>query len=294
MRESLEFLLWLFNAHDPAHVGREDFDGPHGENLRVFQNAGFIASEPCMNPVPSCPHCLRGTPYPIDVKYFCLECGSEVDRRDLWLWRLDSESFLKWISPALGLDGVPERIDAGLWRMGVFGDSAAVTECFYLRGDQPTERALRRLRAFRSVLIFHGKAEEPDIPGTPARIVSLIEFITVRDGHPRCPPLASFLRHGGRVHFDPDSGAVYAGDVSLGRIDHGTREFHLMALRQNLWVSDEKTKRLLREKIASWDIPRSRWSYHASSEPGVPQDAYPDDPQSRREVQVLCLRRGPT
>ncbi len=66
------------------------------------------------------------------------------------------------------------------------------------------------------------------------------------------------------------------------------------ALRQNLWVLDLKRKRPLREKIASWDIPRSRWSYHASSTPGMPQDAYPDDPQSRREVQVLHLRRRPT
>ena len=48
----------------------------------------------------------------------------------------------------------------------------------------------------------------------------------------------------------------------------------------------------LRENIASWGIPWSRWSYHASSKPGVPQDAYPDDPQSRREVQVIRLRRA--
>src|SRR3954465_2029674 len=61
------------------------------------------------------------------------------------------------------------------------------------------------------------------------------------------------------------------------------------ALPLNLW----KRERPLRERIASWDTPRSQWSYHASLRPGVPQDAYPDDPQSRREVQVFRLRRGP-
>src|SRR5512135_515777 len=48
----------------------------------------------------------------------------------------------------------------------------------------------------------------------------------------------------------------------------------------------------LREGNASWDSARPRWSYHASSGPGVPQDAHPDDPQSGREVQVVRLRRG--
>jgi hypothetical protein len=48
-----------------------------------------------------------------------------------------------------------------------------------------------------------------------------------------------------------------------------------------------KEEYALRERIASWDTLRSRWSYDASSVPGVPQDAYPDDPQSSRKVQVV-------
>jgi hypothetical protein len=83
----------------------------------------------------------------------------------------------------------------------------------------------------------------------------------------------------------------YAGDRDVAEglertIADKELELEKLALPQNLWKRD----RPLRERIASRDTPRSQWSYHASSRPGVPQDAYPDDPQSRREVQVVRLQ----
>src|SRR5467141_4021349 len=53
-----------------------------------------------------------------------------------------------------------------------------------------------------------------------------------------------------------------------------------------------ENKSALRGRIASWDTLRPRWSYHASSKPGAPQDAYPDDPQSGREVRLFRRIRG--
>src|SRR4051812_12125435 len=81
---------------------------------------------------------------------------------------------------------------------------------------------------------------------------------------------------------------VSSGPLEIGLTNKHRQRLRKTALPQNPW----KSERPLRERIASWDTPRSRWSYHASSEPGAPQDAYPDGPQSRREVQVVRLLRG--
>src|SRR4051812_13469246 len=53
----------------------------------------------------------------------------------------------------------------------------------------------------------------------------------------------------------------------IGRLKMELEWVKKKALPQNLW----KRERPLREGIASPGTPRSRWSYHASSRPGVPQ-----------------------
>src|SRR5262245_5581192 len=63
MSTSLEFLVGLLEQAAPIQIDWEDFQGVHGDILRSCQEAGVVASDPLVHPVPSCPHCCEGVPY---------------------------------------------------------------------------------------------------------------------------------------------------------------------------------------------------------------------------------------
>jgi hypothetical protein len=229
MRHGLEFLLGLLDERSPASLSREEIEGPHAGAIRLFRSMGFLGSEPSMNPVASCPHCLAGTPYPLGARYRCSRCGSEVDIRDLQLWRLDGDAFLRWLASALSLQGGVERIDDSLWRLGTGESLGHPIECFFLRGPSLAEFAHRRLTAYRSALVLHGKPARPEVAGFTGPILALAEILDASGESLRVSPLASLLRRGGAVSFDRQSGELRAGDVPIGRIPPGTREYHLVA-----------------------------------------------------------------
>jgi len=237
MRHGLESLLRLLDSAHPADASGEEFDGPCGETFRVFQRAGFLATEPAMNPALSCPHCVAGTPYILGGRYVCNRCRSTVDRRHLQLWRFDLEAFLRWFAREQALTGGVEGIDEGLWRLGTFDRGERVSECFFLRGGESSALARRRLAAFRSVLILHGRSEPPRIDGIGAQVLSIIEALTVEGGRLVSRPLSQLFAHrrGGIVHFDRHTGVLLVGDEFLGQIPSGTREF---ALIDCLWGAD--------------------------------------------------------
>ena len=101
MRPSLEFVLGLLDAAFPAFVASDDLAGEHGDTLRLWQREGFLAVEPERHPVPTCPHCGEGAPYPLGDRFLCNSCYSTVDPRHLLRWRFTLEAFLQWLAAGL-------------------------------------------------------------------------------------------------------------------------------------------------------------------------------------------------
>ena len=227
MRRALEFVLGRLHERYPAQVARDDFDGPSGECLRLFQRLGFLATEPGMNPVPSCPECFEGTPYVIDSTYFCPVCFQEVDVTELQLWTFQLEPFLAWLAASWGLRGGVEPISPELWRLGTLEGSKEAIECFYARGRALPEPAARRLAAFRSTLLVHGGDVAPRIEGWDGRAVLLTDVLEASQTGLVTLPLVS-PQQGGPVRFEEESGRLWAGEVPLGRVPPGTREFHFL------------------------------------------------------------------
>jgi hypothetical protein len=229
MRQPLEFLLGLLDTFDPAHVGHDDLCGPNRHLLLSAQRAGFLATEPGMNPVPSCPYCIAGTPYRIDDAYFCSRCGSRIALPHLQCWRLETDTFLTWLTKQLQLSGPIERIDGSLWRLGMGAIGHERVECFYLRGEGLPNHTLGRLLVYRNALLLHGKLRPPRLTGFEGRIISLLDVLRFDGRTFEAVPIASLLKQGGAVRFIEASGVILAGDVPLGQIPRGTREFHLVS-----------------------------------------------------------------
>lgn len=225
MDNKLEPLFRLIDESNPALVTSEDFDGPACAALRAFDAMGFLGSEPGMNPSPSCPYCRAGTPYRLPDAYFCGLCRSAVDPQSLLVWCIDVARFLHWFASEQNLEGETERIDESLVRLGTLKTATSSTECFYARGPSLTPTASRRVRAFRRVLILHGRTEPPEIVGTEPRFLSLADTLTIDGVRLSTVPLASFIEEGGEVRFDVAIGSLSVGGASLGVIPAGTREF---------------------------------------------------------------------
>ena len=43
MEASLEFILGILDEHYPAFASHDDFTGPHGRALQLWQRRGFLA-----------------------------------------------------------------------------------------------------------------------------------------------------------------------------------------------------------------------------------------------------------
>jgi len=227
MHPSLDFLFRLLDGSYPAVVSAEELDGPHEKALYVCQRMGFLATEPSMNAVPSCPACVAGTPYRQGDRYICNRCRSPVDVRQLQLWRFDLPSLLRWFSGEQHLQGDIERIDDGLWRLGTLDAGGGIRECFYVRGAGCSDRARERLAAFQRVVLLHGKREPPRIEAVPARSLLFADTVTIRGERLDARPLPAFFerQRTAAVRFHPATGQLSLGDALLGRIAAGTREF---------------------------------------------------------------------
>ena len=118
MRADLEFLIGLLDRdEEPSCVAQEDLDGKYATTLQTWRKMGFLSSEPGMNPVVSCPHCDEGVPYRLGERFLCNFCRSTVDRRHLFLWKLNREAFLVWLAAELKLQDAVRRIDERLWQL---------------------------------------------------------------------------------------------------------------------------------------------------------------------------------
>jgi len=227
MFRSLEFLLGLLESEDLAAVAWEDFLGPQGEALRLWQEMGFVDREPGVHPVPSCPYCDGGVPYLLGERCLCNRCFSTVDRHHLFLWRLDRKAFLHWLAIQLQLRGGVRRIDEQLWQLGTWEDRGIVCECFYGHSRPLSDAGRNKLAAYRNAVVFFGLARPKAAEHDQITRVSLLEILrlgkslTVTDR-------TKFLRRDGDVRFDPASGGVKIGDVWYGEVPVGSKEYFLL------------------------------------------------------------------
>lgn len=222
---SAAFLLALLDRDDPACVAHEDFEGAHGEALRAWQELGFVSREPGLNPTAGCPYCDEGAPYQIGGRYLCAACRSEIQPGFLWLWPLDRDALLRYVSTGLRLWGGVRPIDGRLWQLGSGTAEGGPIECFYRRRGPLSDAAQRRLDAYRRVLVLHG----PSMPPEPGRAVwvPLVELFHP-NGSPAIPGLNTLLRTRGAVRFDTHSGALWVGATLLGEVPVGSREFFFL------------------------------------------------------------------
>jgi hypothetical protein len=227
MRTSVEFLLGLLDQDGPPYLAAEDFDGPHGPILRIWQGLNLIGQEPFQSPAASCPHCGEGVPYRLDNRHVCATCRAAIDPRHLLLWSLDRGAVLRWIAEHLGLRGGVRPVDDLLWQLGTGEADGEPVECFYYRPGVLSPSGEARLGAYRRVLVLHGLAGNSSV-GQPGRWVGLIELFTA-DGSLAGNDLGPLLHAHGRVHFEAHSGALWAGDTCLGEVPPGSREYHLLA-----------------------------------------------------------------
>jgi hypothetical protein len=226
MTASLEFLLGLLEC-EPAVVAQEDFEGAHGEALRLWQQMGFVGKEPGRNRVTSCPHCGEGVPYRIAARYVCPRCGSQVDPRHLLLWPVDREVFLRWLAEQLHLRGGVRRIDDHLWQLGTWEAGDVVSECFYRRPGPLSDVARKRLTAYRNAVVLFGVSLPDDAATRHRPSVSLLELLRLGESL-TVLSLERVLHKDGSVRFDPESGALWAGDVWLGEVPRGSKEFSFL------------------------------------------------------------------
>jgi hypothetical protein len=226
MSDGLPFLLRLLDR-DGAYVTAENFDGVNGPLLVAAQAAGFLGREPCVNPVPSCPHCGEGVPYRIGGRTVCNCCRGAVDERHLYAWPLDVEAFCRWLAAGMGLRGEARPLDGRLWQLGSLADDGGSVECFYLPSVTMSDVGRSRLAAYRDVLLLYGLAPPPKSDRRRTRCVSLLMLLRFETALTVADP-RSLLRARGNVRFDAHSGTLWVGDTWLGEVPVGSKEFHFL------------------------------------------------------------------
>lgn len=252
---SIEFLLGLLEADDPAAAAWEDLQGPHAESLRLWQTMGFLDQEPARNPIPGCPHCGQGVPFLLGERFLCNRCFSSVDRRHLLLWRLNREGFLHWLAAQLRLQGGPRRIDDRLWQLGTFEEHGVVSECFYQQRGVLSDAGRNRLASYRSVLVFYGLFRSNRSEQGALTWVSLLEILRLGESL-GVIDRSQVLQRGGEVRFDPESGTVTVGHSRMGEVPVGSKEYFLLlclAQHRDRFVSYADIKHFVLRRTGSKD-----------------------------------------
>ena len=98
-------------------------------------------------------------------------------------------------------------------------------ECFFRRSGELSSHGTSRLLAYRNTLLVY--------PLTPmgagsSRTLSLLEAVQWENGSLRVAGLGTLLRPRGKVRFDAQCGALWVGDVCLGEVPIGSKEFFFL------------------------------------------------------------------
>ena len=218
MSRDVTLLIRLLDGDDPAYLTWDDIDGALADAVASWQKAGFVAREPARHPRPSCPACNEGVPFSLPSGLRCNFCTSLIDPRHLSAWAFDRHAFLRWLAGQLGLRGEVRWIDDSLWQLGSGVSSKVVREYFYRRPGILSAAAKAKLAAFRNTVVLYGCKRPAD--GSSMSLASILQsgdpFMVVDPGSvgPR-----------GNVRFEAQSGALWVGDVFLGEVSVGSKEF---------------------------------------------------------------------
>lgn len=248
MDPDLAFILGLLDRQAPSCVSHEDFLGTHAPALRLWQRLGFLAREPERNPVPSCPHCCEGVPYPLGGRYVCGTCQSPVDPRHLLLWRFHLEAFLTWLAGALHLGGTVRFLDDHLWQLGSHRFGGLSYECFFCRSGPLSPRERMRLLSFRNAVLLRAVPWADVTAGFKGPSFLLPELLHANEHSMTVVDLNQLLGDGGEVRFDEQSGGILAGSTWLGDVALATKEYHLLTI---LWrhVNELVPYRVMKEYV---------------------------------------------
>ncbi len=227
MPADLEFIVGQLDGEDPVHVSAEDLDGPYGPALRRWQAWGFLGREPVFNPVAGCPHCGEGIPYRLAGRHLCNRCRSTIGGRHFHLWPLNLEAFLRWLAAALRLRGEPRPVDDRLWHLGTWESRGGAYECFFRRTGRLSGEGRERLSAYRSVIVLYGIRRPEEADTAYATYVSLLSLLRLGQSL-SVTSLQNVLRGPGRVRFDARSGVLTAGDLWMGEVPAGSREYYFL------------------------------------------------------------------
>ncbi len=252
MTPAVEFLLGLLDLDDPVCLAWEDFAGPHGRSVFLWQRMGFLPREPAHNPACSCPECGEGVPYRVGGFWRCSRCRSVVDKRHLLLWPFDVAAFMAWLARRFALRGEARPIDRRLWQLGTGASDGGVFECFYLRGRSASELAHERLAAYQEAVVLHGLAR-PRLAES-CRTVSLLPLLSV--GRAMRVTGTIPVGRGRAVRFDAATGGLWMGGRLFGEVPLGSKEYHfLRCLADNLdrFVPYGDIKRYVRRAAGSRD-----------------------------------------
>jgi hypothetical protein len=255
MSSALEFLLGLLEARALACAAWEDFQGPHAQALLLWQGMGFVDRDPGQNPVPGCPYCAEGVPYRLGERFLCNRCFSTVDYRHLLLWMVNLRAFLRWLAAQLRLRGGIRRIDERLWQLGTWEEGEIVSECFYHERGPFSDIAKNRLAAYRSAVVFYGLFRPMEAEHGQFTCISLLEILRLGRSF-GVIDRRQLLRRGGDVIFDPQSGVVRAGNVWLGEVPVGSKEYFLLVClwrQRDRFVAYADLKRFVLQHSAGQD-----------------------------------------
>src|SRR5207249_2326398 len=108
-------------------------------------------------------------------------------------------------------------------------------ECFFRRGGPLSGLGRERLLAFRNAVLLQGQPQAAPIEGFRGPCLFLLELLQQGRRTLKVTSLVQLLRGNGAVRFEEGNGALIAGDVLLGEVPVGTKEYFLLDyLAQNL------------------------------------------------------------
>lgn len=227
MRRAADVIAGLLDRGDRGWVTAADRAGADALVYGALAQHGWVAGQPLMHPVPTCPYCSVGTPHDWDGRLICDECQTVLDATSVQIWPFRAEAFVRWFSTEAGLSGGGRAVAPGVWQFGTYRADGVPWECFY-RGIAPlSATASQRVAAYRNALVVCGHAVHIGDPTVPGRHVLLADVLT--DLPLRVRPLCEVLSPTGPVRFERHCGRLWAGSACLGEVPAGSKEYYLLA-----------------------------------------------------------------